>query len=162
MSFLSDLFAYSFLFYALLAALLSSFACGIVGSFVVVKKIGHIAGGISHAILGGMGAAVFIGLHPSLGALISALIAATLIGIVSLRSEEQETTFINALWAIGMAIGVLQLMQQLLAPLLIVVMLKNKVMRSFPHSRDSPSFNCLKIILAILWIINLPLKWKKL
>jgi len=106
MSFFSDLLIYNFLLYALLAALLSSLACGIVGTFVVVKKIGHIAGGISHAILGGMGAAVYIGLHPSLGALFSALIAATLIGIVSLRSEEQETTFINALWAIGMAIGV--------------------------------------------------------
>jgi zinc transport system permease protein len=107
MNFFNDLFDYSFLSYALIAILLSSIICGIIGSFVVVKKISHIAGGISHTVLGGMGVAVFFGYQAQLGALISAIISALLIAWVSIKSQEQENTFINALWAIGMAIGIL-------------------------------------------------------
>ncbi len=101
------LLQYSFLQHALLAGLLASVGCGVVGSYVVVKRIGFLAGGIAHAVLGGMGIALFYGVSPLSGALAAALVAAILIGWVSLRWREQEDTLIGALWAIGMAIGIL-------------------------------------------------------
>ncbi len=106
-SFWDALFVHSFLQNALLAGILASVACGIVGTYVVVKRIGFLAGGIAHTVLGGMGIAYFFGANPLGGALVAALVAALLIGWVSLRWREQEDTLISALWAVGMAIGIL-------------------------------------------------------
>ncbi len=105
--FFQALMQHSFLQYALLAGLLASVGCGVMGSYVVVKRIGFLAGGIAHAVLGGMGIALFYGASPIAGALAAALVAAILIGWISLRWRQQEDTLISALWAIGMAIGIL-------------------------------------------------------
>jgi zinc transport system permease protein len=98
---------------AMLAGLLASVACGIIGSYVVVRRITYIAGGIAHCVLGGIGAALYFAqvlgwhwLHPIHGALIAGLGAAFIIGWVSLRAKEREDTIISALWAIGMAVGI--------------------------------------------------------
>jgi zinc transport system permease protein len=98
---------YPFLQNALLAGLLASIGCGVMGSYVVVKRIGYLAGGISHSVLGGMGAALFLGFSPLGGALVAALLAALLIGWIKLRWQAQEDTLIGAVWAIGMSLGVL-------------------------------------------------------
>ncbi len=92
---------------ALLGGLLASVACGVAGSYVVVRRIGYIAGGIAHAVLGGMGLAYFLGRSPFGGAIVAALVAALIIGWVSIRWKKQEDTTISALWAVGMAVGVL-------------------------------------------------------
>ncbi len=112
--FLDAALRYDFVQSALLAGLLASVACGIVGTYVVVRRITYIAGGISHCVLGGIGAALYFqrvhGLAwftPLLGAVTAALAAAMIIGIVSLRAKQREDTVIGALWAIGMAAGVL-------------------------------------------------------
>lgn len=105
--FLTALYDYDFLQKALLGGLLASLGCGVTGSYVVVKRIGFMAGGISHTVLGGMGVALFLGLRPLGGALIAAIGAALLIGWVKLRWQEQEDTLIGAVWAVGMAIGIL-------------------------------------------------------
>jgi zinc transport system permease protein len=103
-----------FLQNALLAGVIASVACGVVGSYVVVRRISYIAGGIAHCTLGGMGAARYLNvvhgwdwLHPMHGAVFAALAAAVVIGLVSLRAKEREDTVISALWATGMALGVL-------------------------------------------------------
>jgi zinc transport system permease protein len=105
--FLETLLQHSFLQYALIAGVLASIGCGVMGSYVVVKRVGFLAGGISHAVLGGMGIALFYGADPVAGALVAALVAALLIGWISLRWREQEDTLIGALWAVGMAIGII-------------------------------------------------------
>lgn len=104
----------AFLRYALLAGVLSSVACGVVGTYVVTRRITYIAGGIAHCVLGGLGAARYCQTalgwewaEPMLGAIVASLVAALIIGIVSLRAREREDTVIGALWAIGMAIGIL-------------------------------------------------------
>lgn len=97
----------TFLQNAVLGSLLASLACGIIGSYVVVRKIGYMAGGIAHAVLGGMGAAYFLGKNPVGGAIVAALIAALIIGWISLHWRHEEDIMISALWAVGMAIGVL-------------------------------------------------------
>lgn len=112
--FFEALTRYPFLQNALLMGLLASIACGVIGTFVVVRRIGYIAGGVSHCVLGGMGAAWYMQvvfgwrwMHPLYGALVAALAAAVIIGLVSMRAKQREDTVIGALWAIGMAIGVL-------------------------------------------------------
>ena len=112
--FLDAVVHYPFVQYALLAGVLASIACGIVGTYVVVRRITYIAGGISHCVLGGIGAALYCqkalgweAFHPLYGAVAAALIAAAIIGLVSLRAKQREDTVIGALWAIGMATGVL-------------------------------------------------------
>lgn len=92
---------------ALVGGLLASIACGIVGSFVVVKRIGYIAGGIAHAVLGGMGIAYYFGYSPIGGAIVAALLSAGIIGWINLHWKQQEDTIISALWSVGMATGVL-------------------------------------------------------
>ncbi|NOX57596.1 MAG: metal ABC transporter permease [Planctomycetes bacterium] len=99
---------------ALLAGIIASVACGVVGSYVVARRISYIAGGIAHCTLGGMGIARYLNrvegwswLQPLHGAIVAALIAAVIIGYVSLRARQREDTVISALWAGGMAIGIL-------------------------------------------------------
>ncbi|AHF04382.1 membrane protein [Marichromatium purpuratum 984] len=106
-AFLDALIHYDFLQGALLAGLLASIGCGVVGTLVVVKRIAFMAGGIAHSVLGGMGAALYFGLDPLLGALFAAIVSALLIGGVRLAWAAQEDTLIGALWAIGMAVGIL-------------------------------------------------------
>lgn len=105
--FLLALGQFEFLRHALVGALLASIGCGVIGSFVVVKRIGYLAGGISHSVLGGMGLALFLGASPISGALAAALLASLLIGWIRLNWRQQEDTLIGAVWAIGMAIGIL-------------------------------------------------------
>ncbi|BAW80910.1 ABC Mn2+/Zn2+ transporter inner membrane subunit [Candidatus Nitrosoglobus terrae] len=101
----------TFLHHALAAGILASLGCGVMGSFVVVKRIGFLAGGIAHAVLGGMGAAYYLGKNPLAGALIAALLAALLIGWVNQRWQEREDTLISALWSMGMAVGIIFISQ---------------------------------------------------
>jgi zinc transport system permease protein len=105
--FFTALASHGFLQSAVAAALLASIGCGVIGTYVVVKRIAFIAGGIAHSVLGGMGAAVYYGFDPLAGALAAAVLAALLIGWVRLNWQAQEDTLIGALWAVGMAIGVL-------------------------------------------------------
>ncbi len=102
--------------HAVLVGMLSSVAFGIVGTFVVTRRITFIAAAIAHCVLGGIGAALYLRsqagltwLEPIYGAFPAALLAALIIGIVSLRAKEREDTAIGAVWAAGMAIGLLLL-----------------------------------------------------
>jgi zinc transport system permease protein len=105
--FLRALGQQAFLQTALIAGLLASLGCGLMGTFVVVKRITFLAGGIAHSVLGGMGAALYFGFEPLAGALGAAVLSALLIGWVRLWWRTQEDTLIGALWAIGMAVGIL-------------------------------------------------------
>lgn len=111
MEFLASLADYAFLRNALFGGLLASAACGLMGPYVVVRRIGYLAGGIAHSVLGGMGLAYFLGGSPIWGALAAALTAAMVIGWVSLRASEQEDTLIGAVWAVGMAAGIMFITQ---------------------------------------------------
>jgi zinc transport system permease protein len=101
------MFSYQFMQYALLACLLASIGCGVIGTYVVVKRVGFLAGGIAHTILAGMGVAYFYGASPMLGAVIVAIISALLIGLIKLRWRQDEDILIAAFWSVGMAIGIL-------------------------------------------------------
>lgn len=96
----------SFLRQALAAGLLASVASGLMGPYVVVRRIGYLAGGIAHSVLGGMGVAYYYGLSPQGGAVVGAVLAALGIGWASRRWSAQEDLLISALWSAGMATGI--------------------------------------------------------
>ncbi len=116
LDFFRDMAHNEFLLTGLLAGLLASVACGVIGPYVVTRKIVFLSGAIAHMAVGGIGAALFLAtvfpgwfawLLPMHGAVLSALAGALVIGLIHQRATERLDTLIGALWAIGMAVGVL-------------------------------------------------------
>lgn len=99
----------------LLAGLLSSVACGVIGPYVLARRVVFLSGAIAHMALAGVGAAVWLAhVHPAItwfqpvhGAIVAALLGAIIIGVIHQRIAERMDTLIGALWAVGMAVGVL-------------------------------------------------------
>jgi zinc transport system permease protein len=111
--FWEHLLNHTFLQFAVLAGLLASVACGVVGSFVVVRRTTYVAGAIAHCVLGGMGAARYLQrvhgiewMTPLFGATVAAVVAALIIAAVTLSGRQREDTVLSAIWAIGMAVGI--------------------------------------------------------
>lgn len=90
----------------LIAGLLASVACGLLGPFVVAKRVTSLAGGLSHAAFGGVGLGYLAGFHPMLGAAGFALAAAGIIGFGYRRMGAALDTLVSMVWAVGMALGV--------------------------------------------------------
>lgn len=105
--FFPALLAHPFLQHALFAGLLASVGCGVIGSFVVVRRISFLAGGIAHAVLAGMGIVYFFGGAPIYGALPAAVISALVIALINRRFRQYEDTLVSALWSLGIAIGII-------------------------------------------------------
>ena len=98
------------------AGVLASIACGVVGTFVVVRRLVFISGGISHTTFGGVGLAYFLQdrlawawFEPTYGAALFALGAAAILATPSVRVRVREDSAIGVLWVVGMALGVLLL-----------------------------------------------------
>lgn len=99
---------------ALWACLLASLASGVIGSFVVIKRISFIAGSISHSVLAGMGFFLWLQrsydlpwLDPIWGAFVSAIASGLLLGWIHLNYRQREDAVIAAIWSTGMAVGVI-------------------------------------------------------
>lgn len=92
---------------ALFAGLLVSLACGIIGSYVVTKRISSISGGLSHAAFGGVGLGYLLGFSPLIGALGFCLVCSYIIGVTYFKRRESLDTLISMLWSSGMALGML-------------------------------------------------------
>ncbi|TAJ45525.1 metal ABC transporter permease [Methanofollis fontis] len=99
--------AFEFFRNALLAGLLASVACGVIGTYVVVKRMVSLAGGISHAAFGGIGLGYYLGLDPILSATAFTVAVALGMGDLSLRRRQNLDTLVGAVWAGGMALGIL-------------------------------------------------------
>ncbi len=98
---------YEFMRNALMAGLLAALACGVIGVYVVVKRIVFISGGIAHTSFGGVGLGYLLNINPVLGALFFSLAAALGIGFIIRRTRLPEDTAIGVIWAAGMALGVI-------------------------------------------------------
>lgn len=114
MSFIEAFLASPVLRMAVFAAIGASFASGIIGSYVVVKRIVSISGSIAHSVLSGLGAALWLQrvyglswLHPIYGAFASGILSALIIGWVHLYYREREDAIIAMIWSVGMATGVI-------------------------------------------------------
>jgi zinc transport system permease protein len=102
-----EIFQYEFMQRAFIAAVLVSIACGLVGTYVVIKKIVSLSGGISHAAFGGVGLGYFLGLNPVLAAIPFSILSAIGIGTINQRVKVSEDTAIGILWSVGMALGII-------------------------------------------------------
>jgi len=98
---------FEFMRNALIAGLLLSLACGIVGTLIVVNRMVFISGGVAHAAYGGIGLAFFLGISPLLGASAFAVAAAVIMGVLSAGRRHRTDTVIGAVWAAGMATGII-------------------------------------------------------
>lgn len=102
---LGELLALDFFRDALVAALLASVLCGVVGTLVVLKRLVSIAGGVAHAAFGGLGVAYWAGGDPRLGALAVAALSAVGLGFLDRERVRRLDAAIGVLWAVGMAVG---------------------------------------------------------
>ena len=107
MDFITDILQYSYLSNALIACILSGITCGIIGTYIVARRMVFLCGGITHASFGGMGIAFYIGANPILGATIFAIAAALGIEWSNSHGKIRQDSAIGMVWGIGMAIGAL-------------------------------------------------------
>lgn len=98
---------FGFMRNALVAGMLVSVACGIVGTLVVINRIVFLSGGIAHAAYGGIGLGYFFGFDPTLGAIVFSLASALGMGAVHRKTRQRADTIIGVMWAIGMALGII-------------------------------------------------------
>lgn len=102
-----EILQYGFMQRALLAGVLVSITCGVIGTYVVVRRMVFISGGISHSAFGGIGLGYLLSIDPVLGAMVFAVASALGIGAITRRTRLAEDTAIGILWAVGMSLGVI-------------------------------------------------------
>ena len=107
MSIIANIFEYDFLTNAFIASILSGITCGIVGSYIVTRRIVFLSSGITHTSFGGLGIALYAGIDPLLGALSFASISSIGIEFASRRGGIREDSVVGIIWSMGMAIGAL-------------------------------------------------------
>ena len=98
---------FDFMRNALMAGVLVSVACGVVGTFVVVNRLVFLSGGIAHAAYGGIGLGYFFRFNPVLGAIIFSMAAALGMGALQRKTHQRADTIIGVMWAMGMALGII-------------------------------------------------------
>jgi zinc transport system permease protein len=103
----AELFTYGFFRNAFLAALLMSVACGIVGTYIVSRRMVFISGGITHASFGGVGLGYFLGVPPLAGAAVFAVLAALATENLTRRKIIRNDSIIAIMWSLGMATGII-------------------------------------------------------
>ena len=102
-----EIFEYDFMIYALLASVLASVACGIIGTYIVIKRLVFLSGGIAHSTYGGIGVGYLLSFNPIIGAVGSSILGAIFVSKMRGKNSEHEDTLIGIIWALGMALGVL-------------------------------------------------------
>ena len=101
------LFEYHFLQNALLAGILASIVCGIIGVIIVEKKLVMMSGGIAHTSYGGVGLGYLLGFEPIIGAFLFSICAALGIGYIKRKGGVRSDVIIGLFWSLGMALGIL-------------------------------------------------------
>ncbi len=104
---ISELLQYKFITNSLLAGILASISCGIIGTYIVTRRMVFLSGGITHASFGGIGIGYFFGLNPIISAAIFGVLSALGIELVAKKTEIREDSVIGILWSFGMALGIM-------------------------------------------------------
>ena len=104
---LLEILQYTFFQHALLGSLFASIACGIIGTYIVTRRLVFISGGITHASFGGIGIGLYTGFSPILSAAIFSVLSAFGVEWLSKRKDMREDSAIAVFWTFGMAIGII-------------------------------------------------------
>lgn len=104
---LTELFHYTFFQHALLGGLFASIACGIIGTYIVTRRLVFISGGITHASFGGIGIGLYTGISPLLAAAVFSVLSAFGVEWLSKRNDMREDSAIAVFWTFGMAVGII-------------------------------------------------------
>jgi len=104
---LAELFEYKFIVNSLLAGIFASISCGIIGTYIVTRRMVFLSGGITHASFGGIGMGYFFGFNPVIAAAVFAVFSALGIEFLSKKTDVREDSVIGILWSLGMAIGII-------------------------------------------------------
>lgn len=102
-----ELIKYTFFQHALIACLLTGIVCGLVGTYIVSRRMVFVAGGMAHSSLGGVGICALMGWPPTLGAAVFALLTGWGVQRLSARREVRSDSAIAMLWALGMSVGII-------------------------------------------------------
>lgn len=102
-----DILQYSFFQNALIASLLVSIACGIIGSLVMINRLFSMAGGITHAAFGGIGIAFYFALPVLLSVASFTLFLALVVAFLSQKYPNRSDSIVAVIWAFGMAFGLI-------------------------------------------------------
>jgi zinc transport system permease protein len=97
----------SLFLHAFLMCILASIAAGLVGSYVVVKRLSYVSGSVAHGAFGGIGLATFLGVNPLIGASAFACLTAAFVSLARTKAPEHEDALIGTIWSIGMAVGLI-------------------------------------------------------
>lgn len=92
---------------AVIAAVIASIICGIIGTIIIEKKLVNMSGGIAHASFGGIGAGYFLGIEPIIGGLFFAVLTSLGVNRIKKTTNAQADTVVNMFWSVGMALGIL-------------------------------------------------------
>ena len=102
-----ELLHYTFFQHALLGSLFASIACGIIGTYIVTRRLVFISGGITHASFGGIGLGLYAGISPLLSAAVFSVLSAFGVEWLSKRKDMREDSAIAVFWTFGMAVGII-------------------------------------------------------
>ena len=102
-----ELLQYTFFQHALIGSLLASIACGLIGTYIVTRRLVFISGGLTHASFGGIGLGLYTGIPPILSAAVFAVLSAFGVEWLSKRKDMREDSAIAVFWTLGMAIGII-------------------------------------------------------
>ncbi len=91
----------------MLAVTFTSISCGIIGTYIVSRRIVFISGGITHTSFGGIGIGYFLGINPLIGAAVFSILSALGIEYMAKRTEIREDSAIAIMWSFGMALGII-------------------------------------------------------
>lgn len=102
-----ELLQYTFFQHALIGSLLASIACGLIGTYIVTRRLVFISGGLTHASFGGIGLGLYTGIPPILSAAVFAVLSAFGVEWLSKRKDMREDSAIAVFWTLGMAVGII-------------------------------------------------------
>lgn len=103
---LLEILGLKFVWMALLVSFLVSIVSGVIGSIAVANKKVFVAGSVAHSAFGGVGLALFCGFSPALGAMLFAVLLALFLSWANRHYHDRLDSYMGAIWAFGMALGV--------------------------------------------------------
>lgn len=107
MDFITDIIQYGFLQKALFTSVMVGVICGVIGSFIVLRGLALMGDAISHAILPGVAISYMLGINFFYGAIVTGMLTAVGIGLVSQNSRIKNDSSIGIIFSAFFALGII-------------------------------------------------------